>query len=67
MRNNYQEPESNDGTKDTTSMSIGRWNPREQEPLETAGMSEKALYEMGSVKIANQNARSSAWLRSIKE
>jgi hypothetical protein len=50
----------------TTTNGIGAWKSGQQLLLESGGMHMKAIYEMVSLKIAKQNARSSArW--SIKE
>jgi hypothetical protein len=51
----------------TTTNGIGAWKSGQQLLLGSGGMNMKALYEMVSVKIAKQKARSSAKLGSIKE
>jgi hypothetical protein len=51
----------------TTTNGIGAWKSGQQLLRGSGGMHMKALYEMVSVKIAKQNARSSARMWSIKE
>jgi hypothetical protein len=51
----------------TTTNGIGVWKSGQQLLLGSGGMHMKALYEMVSVKIVKQNARSSARMWSIKE
>jgi hypothetical protein len=57
-----------DQRKETsTTNGIGAWTSGQQLLPGSGRMHMKALYEMGSVKIAKQNAGSSARMRSIKE
>jgi hypothetical protein len=51
----------------TTTNCIGAWKSGQQLLLGSGGMHMEALFEMGSVKIVKQNARSSARMWSIKE
>jgi hypothetical protein len=51
----------------TTTNGIGAWTSGQQLLPRSGRMHMKALYEMGSVKIAKQNAGSSARMRSIKD
>jgi hypothetical protein len=59
----WKGPDSNNGTKDTTTVSIGGWNPRAQEPLGTAGRRKKAIYDMLRLKIMERVVATSRGLR----
>jgi hypothetical protein len=51
----------------STTNGIGAWKSGQQLLLGSGGMHMKVLYEMVSVKIAKQNARSSARMWIIKD
>jgi hypothetical protein len=59
-------PRTRKGRTSTTN-GIGAWKSGQQLLLGSGGMHMKALYEMVSVKIVKQNAKSSARRWSIKE